>query len=225
MNTKIQPTKSAIIEQKIVEYLQQNPDFFDRHSELLLGMDLNHNVYGSVSLVEKQILNLRDREKNLKNQLSDLMKTATENSNLLYKATEMTVALIYARSKQELVDTLKDKMINDFALDACQIWLFDPNGTLNHVNYSDCLTVQQLSDQKFITQEPVCGRVTDSTVQLFDGEKSIQSYALIPLGDGAELGVIALGSRDANLFTADLGTLFLRLIGDVTQSCMVRCLD
>jgi len=222
MNADAKPPRNGIIEQKIVEYLENNPDFFHHHDELLNSLRLNHNVYGSVSLVEKQILNLRDREQKLKAQLSDLLKTANDNSALLLKATELTVALIDARSEQELIDSLQEKMTKGFGLDACRIWLFDPNGTLNHVNYSDRYTIQQLSDQKFITAEPACGRVTDSSVQIFDGEKSIESYALIPLGEGAEAGVIALGSKDANLFTADLGTLFLRLIGDVMHSCMEK---
>ncbi|NVJ65213.1 MAG: DUF484 family protein [Gammaproteobacteria bacterium] len=225
MNTDAKTPRNGIIEQKIVEYLEQNPDFFHQHDELLNKMRLNHNVYGSVSLVEKQILNLREREHKLKEQLGSLLKTANDNSDLLLKATELTVALIKARSDQELVDSLQHTMTEQFGLDACRIWLFDPNGTLNHVNYSDRYTIQQLSDQKFITNEPACGRVTDSSVQIFDGEKTIQSYALIPLGEGAEMGVIALGSKDANLFTADLGTLFLRLIGDVMHSCMEKYLD
>lgn len=225
MNNEVKESRSEIIEQKIVEYLEKNPDFFHYHDELLNSLRLNHNVYGSVSLVEKQILNLREKEQHLKEQLGILVKTANDNSDLLLKATEMTVTLIRTRSNQELVDAVQKRMLEDFGLDACKIWLFDPNGTLNHVNYSDLYTIQQLSDQKFITEEPVCGRVTDSSVQIFDGEKEIESYALIPLGEGAEMGVIALGSKDANLFTADLGTLFLRLIGDVMQSCMEKHQD
>lgn len=183
-------------------------------------MRLHHNVYGSVSLVEKQILNLRERQQKLNAQLEVMLKTATENSQLLLKATGLTVALIEARSEQELVDNLLAQLNDKFAIDTSRIWLFDPSGTLNHVNYGDLYTIQQLTEQKFITEEPVCGRVTDSTAQLFDGDRNIQSYALIPLGEGAELGVLVLGSKDANLFTADMGTLFLRLIGDVTQSCL-----
>ncbi|MRX28032.1 DUF484 family protein [Kangiella sp. HZ709] len=222
MNPDKRLPRNGIIEQKVVEYLEKNPDFFHYHDELLNKIKLNHNVYGSVSLVEKQILNLREREQQLKAQLKVLMQTANDNSELLLRASNLSVKLISARSEQELVDSLQHQMINGFGLDACRIWLFDPSGTLNHVNYGELATIQQLSDQRFITEEPACGRVTDSSVQIFDGEKSIESYALIPLGEGAQMGIIALGSKDANLFTADLGTLFLRLIGDVMYSCMEK---
>ncbi len=220
MKAEMTSSRNMIIEQKIVEYLEKHPDFFNHYNDLLNKLELNHNVYGSVSLVEKQILNLRDREEKLKQKLSILMQTANDNSELLLKATDLATLLIGARSEQELIDSLQKKMIEGFGLDACKIWLFDDNGTLNHVSYGDIHTIQQLTDQKFITNEPVCGRVTDSTVQIFDGEKNIQSYALIPLGEGAEVGIIALGSTDANLFTADLGTLFLRLIGDIMFASM-----
>ena len=45
---------------------------------------------------------------------------------------------------------------------------------------------------------------------------------MIPLGENASIGVIALGSKDVDLFTADMGTLFLRLIGDVTEACLAK---
>jgi len=65
-------------------------------------------------------------------------------------------------------------------------------------------------------------RVTESINQLFDSEETLESYALIPLGEGAEVGIIALGSHNVELFTADMGTLFLRFIGDVAEACLTE---
>jgi uncharacterized protein YigA (DUF484 family) len=64
--------------------------------------------------------------------------------------------------------------------------------------------------------------MTESISQLFKTDKSLESYALIPLGEGAEVGVIALGSHDVELFTADMGTLFLRFIGDICHACLIK---
>lgn len=211
---------NSIIEQKVAEYLQSHPDFFAQHSELLESLKMDHQVHGSISLVERQILNLREKNVKLQGHLSELLNNAKSNSDLLERSTKLCVTLIEARSKQEVVDKLQQSLIHSFSVDNCQIWLFDQDGTLNHVNYGDLETISQLSDQKFVSNEPVCGRVTESIAQLFGGEASLESFAMIPLGKGSKLGVIMMGSKDVNLFTADMGTLFLRLIGDVSQSCL-----
>lgn len=218
--SKIELEDNQIIEHKIVEYLQQVPDFFDRHPKLLDSLKLNHKVYGSVSLVERQILNLREKNVQLQSQLNDLLDNAETNSKLLQKCADLFVVLINARSEQEFVDSLLQRLHHNFELDNCQLWLCNDSGTLSHVNYTDHQTLQQLTDQSFIKDEPVCGRVTESISQLLGGDESLNSYAMIPLDTGAKMGLLILGSKDVELFTADMGTLFLRLIGDATEACL-----
>ncbi|NVK22013.1 MAG: DUF484 family protein [Kangiellaceae bacterium] len=213
------------VEQKIAQYLKQHPDFFNRHPELLDEMKLTHEVYGSVSLVERQILKLRQRSDEMQKKLNLLVANAGNNSELLNKCTDLCVSLIGAQSQQQMVDTLLAKLTYHFAVDNCQLWLCDDNGTLSHVNYTDLDTIRQLTDQRFINHDPVCGRVTESIAQLFGGDNELQSYAMIPLGEGAENGVIVLGSKQVDLFTADMGTLFLSLIGDVTEARLASYQD
>lgn len=222
MSTKIKDSNNGIIEQKILEYIQENPNFFEKYPDALDSVKIEHNVHGSVSLVERQILNLREREAKHKKQIAQMLETAGSNSNLLMKSTDLTVALINAHSEQELFDRLQLHFKKHFAFDDCKVWLFEPKGGLSGVKYSDLKMIQQLTDQLFISNEPVCGRVTDSIAQVFDGNKELESYAIIPIGESAQKAVIAIGSKDANLFTADLGTLFLRMIGDVVEACLAK---
>lgn len=222
MNTTIKNSNNSIIEQKILEYIQDNPNFFEKHPDALDGLTIQHNVYGSVSLVERQILNLREREANYKQQISEMVETAHSNSELLMKSTDLTVGLIHSSSEQELFDILQKHFKQNFSFDDCKIWLFEPQGELTGVKYSDLKMIQQLTDQIFISNEPVCGRVTDSIAQVFEGNKELESYAIIPIGESAQKAIVAIGSKDANLFTADLGTLFLRMIGDVVEACLAK---
>lgn len=209
-------------EQEVAAYLEQHPEFFENHQEILEKLRLQHKVYGSVSLVERQILGLRNKAEKLQTQLNSLIDNAHNNGELLNKCAELFVAMIAAHSTQEMVDRLLEHLRDNFELDNVQLWLCDDAGTLHHVNYSDIEIIRQLTDQHFIQNDPVCGRVTESISQLFGGDHELESYSMIPLGENASIGVIALGSKDVDLFTADMGTLFLRLIGDVTEACLAK---
>lgn len=210
------------VEGKIASYLEKNPEFFERHPQLLEELKINHKVYGSVSLVERQLLNLRDRTESLQKRLSEMVVNAQDNSELLVKCSELAVRMVAFEEKQQIVNYLKEQLAKHFEINDCQVWLCKNDWDLEGVNVSDVDTLRKLTDIQFIEDDPICGRMTESISQLFKVEDNLQSYALIPLGGGAEVGLIALGSEDVGLFTADMGTLFLRFIGDIFHACLVK---
>jgi hypothetical protein len=210
------------VEGKIAAYLEKNPEFFERHPQLLEELKINHKVYGSVSLVERQILNLRQRTENLQTRLNEMIRNAQDNSELLVKCSDLAVKLVEADSKQQMINSMNESLRRSFDIDDCQLWLCDNDMDLDNVGVCDVDTLRKLADHQFIQDDPICGRMTESISQLFKTDKSLESYALIPLGEGAEVGVIALGSHDVELFTADMGTLFLRFIGDICHACLIK---
>ncbi len=50
----------------------------------------------------------------------------------------------------------------------------------------------------------------------------VRSIALIPLGQTRTLGLLALGSEDPQRFFAEMGTLYLRRIGELTAGALAR---
>jgi len=70
---------------------------------------------------------------------------------------------------------------------------------------------------------PVCGRLKPAQLQFLfaDQAAEIGSGALVPLGEPARYGVIAIGSRDARRFHPAMGTMFLRHMGEI----VTRILD
>jgi hypothetical protein len=72
-----------ISEDSIADYLQANPEFFERHSGLLNNLRLPHDAGGpTVSLVERQILVLRQKNLKLENKLKELVDIARSNDAL-----------------------------------------------------------------------------------------------------------------------------------------------
>jgi len=143
------------VEGKIANYLEKNPEFFERHPQLLENLKINHKVYGSVSLVERQILNLRQRTENLQGRLNEMIDNAHVNSELLVKCSELAVNLIRVSTKQQVVDTLSKQIHDYFDIDDCQLWLCQNNDNLENVKVSDIDTLRKFTDQQFIQDDPV----------------------------------------------------------------------
>ena len=65
--------------------------------------------------------------------------------------------------------------------------------------------------------ERTCGAAAGNAFTACFGEAAehVRSIALVPLGETAIFGMLALGSEDAKRFYADMGTLYLRRIGEL----------
>src|SRR5690606_2190854 len=73
-------------EEAVADYLQRRPEFFERHPTLLLRLKLPHETNGfTVSLIERQVSMLRQRNGELERQLKDLISVAKVNDSLVEK--------------------------------------------------------------------------------------------------------------------------------------------
>src|SRR4029079_7137854 len=78
----------------------------------------------------------------------------------------------------------------------------------------------ELRDKAENMGAPLCGAAAGSPFLGWFGEAAdhVRSIALIPLGQTRTLGLLALGSEDPQRFFADMGTLYLRRIGELTAA-------
>jgi uncharacterized protein YigA (DUF484 family) len=69
---------------------------------------------------------------------------------------------------------------------------------------------------------PLCGAAAGSPfLALFgDVQEQLRSIALVPLGQTRAIGVLALASEDPQRFYAEMGTLYLRRIGELTAGAI-----
>jgi len=71
---------STMNAQDVANYLQAHPAFFEEHAELLAAIQLTSpHSHRAVSLQERQMEILRDKNKHLELKLSDLMRHGNEN--------------------------------------------------------------------------------------------------------------------------------------------------
>ena len=71
---------------------------------------------------------------------------------------------------------------------------------------------------------PQCGAATGNPFVPWFGEvhEHVRSVALIPLGQTAVFGLLALGSEDPQRFYPEMGTLYLGRIGDLMSHALWR---
>jgi uncharacterized protein YigA (DUF484 family) len=85
-------TASEVTAEVVSDYLRDNPDFFNQHPEVLSELKITHVGDGAVSLVERQVATLRERNAELRRRLDALMSVAEQNEALL-EATQEVISV------------------------------------------------------------------------------------------------------------------------------------
>ncbi len=213
--------ENPLDEQQILSFLRSNPDFFEQHSELLTELKLPHPSGTAVSLIERQVTALREQNDKLKSKLLNLIQVARDNDRLNTRMHNMIMDLVKANSMTTLLDTLNEHLHNEFHADAIAVHLTEISATQARENGVRVLEITgnmkaQLTDV-LESGNPLCGRLTQVQLGiLFDEQAAaLQSAAVIPIGENAGQGLLAIGSREANRFFPGMGTHFLSHLGEL----------
>ncbi|TCK16833.1 hypothetical protein DFR30_0052 [Thiogranum longum] len=207
--------------EQVARYLASHPEFFENHADLVAELRLSHQSGNTVSLIERQVQVLREQNEGLKTRLLELVDVARDNDRLSDRVHRMTLDLLATDGSAALTDTLEDRLRNEF--DADSISLFLTNIDENQQRESGILKLdandelKALFEPAFSENKPQCGRLSaEQTAFLFrEQAQAIESAAVVPLGDHAQAGLLAIGSREAKRFNNSMGTLFLCHLGEL----------
>ena len=72
---------SKISSEDVVEYLTENPNFFNLNPESLSQINLKHESGNAISLIEKQISELRKSSDQTNQHLIQILENAKRNEN------------------------------------------------------------------------------------------------------------------------------------------------
>jgi uncharacterized protein YigA (DUF484 family) len=203
----------------LARFLRANPQFFDQNPELLESIHVPHPYGGrAIPLSERQTVALREKVKGLESRLAELIKFAEENDQISEKVHRLSVAMAGARDFPALTRSLYFHLREDFAVPhvALRIW-----GKAVPADFDEAQAVSDAQRQHATTMgAPQCGPVQGNAFASWFGEASehIRSIALVPLGDTAVFGVLALASEDPKRFYPEMGTLYLRRIGELSAA-------
>ena len=204
-----------IDDQQVIDFLRAHPDFFQAYSNLLSELALPHESGTAVSLIERQVAVLRDRNIQMRRRMNDLLKAARDNDELFSKTRSLTLALLDVTCWHDLNEVLATNMLVDFDADFVCCHVQHAHLIFDHIQgHSD-----DMPHQEFVNGTiPVCTTLrADELKSLFpiQDHASDGSAVLLPLIMRETLGCLAVGSREPQHFSADMDTLFVTYIGDV----------
>jgi len=113
----------------VARFLLANPDFFVNHEDLLASLRLPHQRGDTVSLVERQMKLLRERNIEMRHRLSQLMDVARDNDRLFEKTRRLTLDLLDAGSLEEVVMAVEDSLRQEFQVPFVSLILFSESAT------------------------------------------------------------------------------------------------
>lgn len=211
--------QAELSSEQVADYLRNNPTFFRKRDDLLLEMRLPHESGKAISLLERQVNVLRDRNMEMRHRLNKLLETARDNDQLFEKTRSLCLALLKTSGVDELIATVNDSLQNDFQADVSSLTLLgDPqklrNCSARVVPLNDA---QQHIGSIMKNSKAVCGilRAQEMAFLFPEKHKQVGSAAVVPLTSNRVLGILAIGSFDENHFRSNMGTLFLSYIADV----------
>jgi len=214
------------LKEVVATYLRKNPEFLEEFPDVLETLHLNHNSGVAVSLIERQVEQLRRKNESLNRQLNQLVQVAAENEQLMTRLHQLTLELMLISSRKEFFTHLGNSLLHDFNADILQICLFDQDIARDAGEDVKHLCADDPEMEAFQVHldkdHSVCGRLGESKLEFLFGSKArwVQSTALVPLGEKGEHGMMAIGSSDDARFYPGMGTLFLDLLANVIASSL-----
>ncbi len=209
-----------LTDELVSAYLQDNPEFFNRNAELMTGLRLSDIQRGTVSLVERQQQQLRQKVHNLEDEITQLMSVASHNESLFMLYSDLYLRLLDCQSANELLDCLAQTTTELLSLAAFKLYLQDAT-IVEHecLSKNDCQGVMQ---NRLSTSDYYFGRLQQSEQQLIFSHNCTGSVVLVKLiHDDKELGFLAISSDDAHHFDPRMDTLLLsqfkRLVSKLLQ--------
>ncbi|HUO43769.1 MAG TPA: DUF484 family protein [Burkholderiales bacterium] len=210
----------------VATYLKQHPEFFEQYADMLAEIVIPHPHGGrAIPISERQILTLRDKGKQLEVKLRELIEYGEENDALGEKLHRLALTLIGARDLETVDELLYASLGEDFAVPhiALRLW---PEGTVSPLPEFAPVSAGAREFAESLTS-PYCGTraILDTAGWFGEAAPLLKSFAYVALRNGDRtIGLLALASEDAQRFYPEMGTLYLKRLGELIAAAVLRCL-
>lgn len=201
----------------VAAYLRQHPEFFVDHEELIPELRIPHQPGTTVSLVERQVKLLRERNIEMRHRLSQLMDVARDNDRLFDKTRRLVLDLLDAASLEEVIGAVEDSLRHEFQVPFVGLILFSetPLGVGRTVSSAEA---HQAIGGLLSGNKTTCGVLRPNELEFLFGADDfaqVGSAAVVGLSHQGLHGVLAIGSPDPQHYKSSLGTLFLGYVAEV----------
>lgn len=220
--------------QDVAAFLQNNPQFFEDHAELLATVQLTSpHSHRAVSLQERQMEILREKNKGLELKLADLVRHGHENDRTQQRMHAWQLRLLAEADSHALPYAVQDGLQQVFDVPAVALRLWSVAEPFAHMEVA-----QGASDDLRLFAEglraPYCGANSGFEAAGLLERDDIASLAMVTLraparsaeeDAGPAFGLLVLGSPEPRRFHEGMGTAYLSQIGEVAGAALNRLRD
>lgn len=210
--------------EEVAQFLQDHPQFFNDHAYLLSDITIPHPQDDRViSINERQIISLRERNRILQDKLLELISFGEENDTISERMHRLSITLLSVSNIHELFNTLDFSLRQDFSIPyfALRIWNIScKNMTQDEFNTTSP-DIHAIAESLI---QPYCGNHVADEIKNWFGEDAtlLNSFSMIPLKTTQTIGLLVLSSPDSKRFYPEMGTLHLKRLGDLISTTLAR---
>ena len=218
--------EAGLNDTQVAQWLHEHPDFFDLHAELLAEVRIRHPHRGrAISLVERQVLVLRERNKTLETSMAELIRIGQENDGIGKRLQELTQDLLRTRDQAQLPDLLLEGLRTGFGVPQVAIRLWEIEGLVAPFGGEVSPALRRRVDE---LHQPYCGPNSfpepAAWLQATGDETGSMAMLALRVANRPPFGLLVLGSPDPARFQAGMGTAFLQRIAEIAGASLSRLL-
>ncbi|NRA42067.1 MAG: DUF484 family protein [Pseudomonadales bacterium] len=211
--------QQQITAEQVSDYLLENPSFFLNRPHLLADIALPHDSGNAVSLLERQVSILRERNIETRKRLSEMLEQGQRNDGLFEQTQRLTLQLLETNNINRLMAQLHSFCIDQFQVDAVCLTLV-ANDLTHKVNQCQVLAeneIKQVLPGLLQQTKGMSGSFRQEELALlFAGNTDIASAIVMPIVSQKQaIGFLSLGSDDAAYFSHAMDSLFLSFIVNI----------
>jgi len=209
----------------VARYLKDHPEFFEAFADTIADISIPHPHGGrAIPISERQIISLREKNKVLENKLRELVEYGEENDAIGERVHRAALAMIKPENLEALLQVINYNLREDFAVPhvAIRLWSEWDHPPLPEFTASS----QEIKVFADSLNHPYCSHKPMFETAAWFGEAGslLRSFAYIPLRADRVFGLLALASEDAKRFYPEMGTLYLKRLGELIGTSLVRFL-
>ncbi|MFC3532421.1 DUF484 family protein [Vogesella facilis] len=205
--------------EEILAYLDDNPDFLASHAPRYGLKPLQDRV---VSFADRQMLDLKDRNRQLEARLTQLIRHGEQNDQIVARSHKLAVSLLRGQSLAEVHQAIQHSFAEHFGLPRVALRLWHPGAESSEL-YNSRQDIRLLAGN---LSAPYCGPyANDEIISWFPTTPVLQSFAQLALRDGTEpFGMLVIASDDAQRFTLEMQTHYLAQMAELMSQALLRVL-
>lgn len=209
---------------QVADYLRRHPAFFVEYDELLPELFIPHQAGQAVSLVERQVKLLRERNIDVRHRLGQLMEVARENDRLFEKSRRLILNLLESQDVEQVIASIEDSLRDDFQVPFVSLILFSETQRFCNTRCVSHAEAREAIGHLLDSGKTLSGVLRSHELRFLFGEQGseVASTALAPIQHQGLHGVLALGSRDPQQYRSATGTLFLSYVADALARVLLR---